>query len=180
MAVTPAWFIPAVGNIVLPLGGVPLGFQEVSWVVYWIGLLWWLVLFPVVFYRIVFGDPLPAPATPSLAIMVAPPAIAYLSYQALTSGAQDAIALFFISATGFIGLLVLSMLGRLRVVPFGYGFWSLTFPAVAACRALLVHFEAIGSAVGVNLISGLAVLATLLVMWIGGRTLMALRAGSLY
>jgi tellurite resistance protein len=169
-----------VGNIVLPVGGVPLGFEAVSWVVYWIGLLWWLVLFPVVFYRLVFGDPLPAPASPSLAIIVAPPAIAYLSYYALTAGAQDAIALFFISATGFIGLLVLSMLGRLRAVPFGYGFWSLTFPAVAACRALFLHFEAIGLAFGVDVISGLAVLVTLLVAWIGGRTLMALRAGNLY
>jgi tellurite resistance protein len=166
-AVTPAWFIPVVGNIVLPLGGVPLGFEAVSWVVYWIGLLWWLVLFPVVFYRLVFGDPLPAPATPSLAIIVAPPAIAYLSYQALTGGVQDDLALFFISATSFIALLVLSLLGRLRAVPFGYGFWSLTFPAVAVC-------------LGVGIISAFAALATLLIAWIGVRTLMALRAGSLY
>ncbi len=179
-AVTPAWFIPVVGNIVLPLGGVPLGFEAVSWVVYWIGLLWWLVLFPVVFYRLVFGDPLPAPATPSLAIMVAPPAIAYLSYHALSAGAQDAIALFFISATGFIGLLVLSMLGRLKAVPFGYGFWSLTFPAVAACRALLLNFEAMGWAFGVGAASALAVLVTLMIIWISARTLMALRAGNLY
>ena len=34
---TPAWFIPIVGNILVPVGGVPLGYVQASWFFFSIG-----------------------------------------------------------------------------------------------------------------------------------------------
>lgn len=39
---TPAWFIPVVGNILIPIGGVPLGYIEISWFFFSVGLILWL------------------------------------------------------------------------------------------------------------------------------------------
>lgn len=50
----PAWFIPVVGNIVAPIGGVMHGMMDVSWFFFSIGLVFWLVLMVIVFYRIIF------------------------------------------------------------------------------------------------------------------------------
>ena len=36
---TPAWFIPAVGNVLVPIVGVPLGYVEISWYFMAVGLL---------------------------------------------------------------------------------------------------------------------------------------------
>jgi len=38
----PAWFIPIVGNILVPVAGAPLGFHEVSWFYFSVGLMMWI------------------------------------------------------------------------------------------------------------------------------------------
>ena len=35
----PAWFIPAVGNVLVPIAGTPLGYQDISWFFFSIGVL---------------------------------------------------------------------------------------------------------------------------------------------
>ena len=51
---TPAWFIPVVGSLIIPIAGVQHGYVEISWFFFSIGLIFWLTLFIVVFYRMIF------------------------------------------------------------------------------------------------------------------------------
>ncbi|CAI9418891.1 hypothetical protein HIDPHFAB_03429 [Nocardioides sp. T2.26MG-1] len=46
--VTPAWFIPVVGMIVVPLAGVSFADDEVSWFFFAVGVTFWLPLLAVV------------------------------------------------------------------------------------------------------------------------------------
>ncbi len=87
----PAWFIPAVGNVLVPLAGVRLGYEAVSWLFFGIGMGFWLVLLPIVFGRLFFAAPLPERMRPLLFILIPPPAIGFLSYVLLT-GTLDAPA----------------------------------------------------------------------------------------
>lgn len=48
----PAWFIPVVGNIIVPLAGVRFAPAEVSWFFFSIGLVFWIVLLAIVMYRL--------------------------------------------------------------------------------------------------------------------------------
>lgn len=73
----PAWFIPIVGNIVVPLAGVPLGQTEVSWF-FFVGVVFWVLLFTLIFYRIVFHHQVPVKFVPTLFIQNAPPAVGFL------------------------------------------------------------------------------------------------------
>jgi tellurite resistance protein len=43
--VNPAWLIPAVGNMLVAIAGVNLGFSELSWFFFSIGIVFWIVLF---------------------------------------------------------------------------------------------------------------------------------------
>jgi tellurite resistance protein len=72
---TPAWFIPAVGNVIVAVAGVPLGHVEVSWFFASVGLIFWVVMLALVMNRLIFHDPLPERLQPTLVILIAPPAV---------------------------------------------------------------------------------------------------------
>ena len=79
--INPAWFIPVVGNIIVPIAGVDHAPAEVSWFFFSFGLIFWIALFTLVLYRLIFHQPpLPERLIPTLFIMMAPPAIGFISY----------------------------------------------------------------------------------------------------
>lgn len=79
--VTPAWFIPVVGMVAAPLAGVTFGPIEVSWFFFSAGLVFWAALLPMVLTRLFIHDqPVPGQLLPTLAVLIAPPAVAFLSY----------------------------------------------------------------------------------------------------
>ncbi|MGV6847896.1 MAG: SLAC1 anion channel family protein [Marinibacterium sp.] len=127
---SPAWFIPAVGNVVVPLAGVPLGHVEVSWYFMAVGLVFWLVLLTLIFNRLVFHDPLPGKLQPTLVILIAPPAVAFLSWTALQGGLDNGGRLL-INIGYFFTLIVFAQAPTLLRLPFALSFWALSFPFAA-------------------------------------------------
>ena len=79
----PAWFIPIVGNLLVPVCGVHFVSAELSWFFFSIGLIFWIVLMTIVLYRIFFHDPIPPRLLPTLFILLAPPAVGFIAYGAL-------------------------------------------------------------------------------------------------
>lgn len=144
---SPAWFIPAVGNVVVPLAGVPLGFVELSWYFFSIGLLFWIVLLTLVFNRLVFHDPMPGRLRPTLVILIAPPAVAFLAWLQLNGGDLEALArvLFYLGL--FFAFLVLTQVRGLLRLPFALSFWALSFPLAAMSVASFRFGDLSGSAV---------------------------------
>lgn len=134
----PAWFIPAVGNVVAPLAGPALGYVEVSWYFMSVGLLFWLVLLALVFNRLIFHDPLPARLQPTLVILIAPPAIGFMAWLRLT-GEVDALARVLINTAWFFSALVALQLPRILRLPFAMSFWALSFPIAAVTIATLTY-----------------------------------------
>ncbi|THF63345.1 SLAC1 anion channel family protein [Pseudothauera rhizosphaerae] len=126
----PAWFIPVVGNILVPIAGVKVAPMDLSWFFFSIGLVFWLVLMTIVLYRLFFHEPLPARLTPTLFILIAPPAVGFISYVALT-GVVDAFArvLYFVAL--FLTLLLASNALRFFRLPFFISAWAYSFPLAA-------------------------------------------------
>ncbi|MHA3885481.1 SLAC1 anion channel family protein [Stutzerimonas degradans] len=168
----PAWFIPVVGNILVPVVGAGFGHADVSWFFFSIGLIFWLVLLTIVLYRLFFHEPLPARLTPTLFILLAPPSVGFLAYLALTDS-LDAFARILYFTALFLGLLLASNAARFYRVPFFISAWAYSFPLAAltlatfemAARTGLVFYGRLGWALLVLLSSVVAVLA--------GKTLMA-------
>lgn len=129
--ISPAWFIPAVGNIVAPIAGVPLGFVETSWVFFSAGLVFWIVLLVLVMNRLIFHEPLPGRMVPTLAILIAPPAVAFLSWLQLNGGALDPAARLFYGTAIVFTALALTQVAKLRGQSFALSWWALSFPVAA-------------------------------------------------
>lgn len=176
---TPAWFVPAVGNVIAPIAGAPLGFVEISWFFLSIGLLFWIVLLAMVVNRLVFHDPLPERLQPTLVIMIAPPAVACLGWVALNpqGGVMDRI---FMNVALFFLAVVLVQVPRLMRLEFSLSFWALSFPLAGLTTATLGYGAKMDSAFHTGL--GLCLLVALVVVMIGlvVRTAYALMRGTAF
>lgn len=134
----PAWFIPIVGNIIVPILGVRIGQTDVSWFFFSVGIALWLPMLAIVLNRVIFHDDLPPRLVPTLFILVPPPAIGYLAYTGLVGGG-DAFSTILINLALFITLILLVMAPRFARLPFAVSWWAFTFPLDAAALAMLEH-----------------------------------------
>lgn len=171
---SPAWFIPAVGNVIAPLAGVPLGHAEASWYFFSVGMIFWLVLLTLVFNRLIFHDPLPARLRPTLVILVAPPAVAFLAWLQLTGGEVDATARVLLNIGYFFTALVAIQVPALLRLPFALSFWALSFPLAAIATASFRFAALTGS--GLHRALGLVLLALLVaaIAYLVARTIRAM------
>lgn len=176
-SLNPAWFIPAVGNILIPVASVPAGYLITGWFFFSVGLFYWIILGTIVFYRLVIGDALEKPMRPTLAILMAPPAVAFLAWLQLGSGLGGVgMVLYFIALLNFL-LLIPQVPGFLKL-PFFPSWWAYTFP-LAAFTVATFRFADASGAVGDPILIGLAMLATVVIATVAARTLLAVKRGEL-
>ena len=127
---TPAWFIPAVGNVIVPVAGARMGYIELSWLFFSGGMIFWLVLLTLVMNRLIFHDPILPRLFPTMVILIAPPAVAFLAYVAM-NGVVDGFARVLLNAGYIFAALVLAQVPRLVRLPFAISWWALSFPVAA-------------------------------------------------
>jgi len=173
---TPAWFIPAVGNVIVPLAGARLGYIEISWLFFSGGLIFWVVLLTLVMNRLMFHDPMPSKMVPTLMILVAPPAVAFSAWLRL-EGEVGAFGHFLLSAAYVFALLVSTQAAKLRKLPFALSWWALSFPVAALAIASFGYAHMASSQAHQWIGAGLLALLILVVALLIARTAMAIRAG---
>lgn len=142
----PAWFIPVVGNILIPIGGVEMAPAEISWFFFSVGLVFWIVLFTIIFYRLVFHPPMPGKLLPTIAIFLAPPAVGFLAYVALNGGLDHFARILYYTAL-FITMLLLVQTSRLARLQFTLSMWAYSFPLAAMTIASIKMMELTGARV---------------------------------
>ena len=138
--ISPAWFIPAVGNILVPLAGVENASMELNWFFFSIGLLFWILLFTIIMYRMIFHHPMPENLLPTLFIMIAPPAVGCISYLHLVPDLDNFARFLYYSAL-FLTLLLLVQTPRFARLPFSLSWWAYSFPLAAMTVASLMMYE---------------------------------------
>ncbi|MGB9632372.1 MAG: SLAC1 anion channel family protein [Chloroflexaceae bacterium] len=139
----PAWFIPVVGNIIVPIAGIDHAPAEVSWFFFSIGLIFWIVLLTIALYRIIFYPPLPERLKPTLFILIPPPAIGFVAYLRLmehdVSGfVLDGFARVLYYFALFIFLLLLVQARQFVKIPFYLSWWAYSFPMAAITIATIL------------------------------------------
>ena len=132
----PAWFIPVVGNIIVPVLGVQVAPAEISWFFFSIGLVFWIILFAVVMYRLFFHAPLALRLTPTLFILLAPPSVGFIAYSNLT-GSLDPFGRVLYYTALFLAMLLATNALRFFKVPFFVSAWAYSFPLAALTIATL-------------------------------------------
>lgn len=171
----PSWFIPIVGNIIVPIVGVHHVPTDISWFFFAIGITFWLILKPVLFYRLIFHAALPEKLMPTLFIFIAPPAVGFIAYIALTHGQIDAFGrvLYFLGL--FFGLFLLFSVNKFRGLKFALSWWAYTFPIAALSLSSFVMARVSGQAVynGIGIVAMLFLAA--LVVWFFFKTIKAVK-----
>ncbi|MFW7414340.1 SLAC1 anion channel family protein [Demequina sp. SO4-18] len=139
--VHPAWFIPVVGNLVVPLAGVEHAPVDISWFFFGVGILYWLGLLPIVLTRLFVHGVIPPRLAPTLAIMVAPPAVAAIAWVRLGGEWSDPLGRILLAVTLFNMITLAVHAGALRAAPFALPAWAYTFPLAAAAVAFISAFH---------------------------------------
>ena len=170
---TPAWFIPVVGNILVPIAGVEHGFIELSWFFFSIGLVYWIILKTLILNRMLFHDPLPEKMLPTLFILIAPPAVGFISYIKLNGELDNFARILYYSAI-FLVLLLLSQLPRFTRINFYMSWWAYSFPLAASAIATQLIYSLTGDVFFYYLAFALLALATTVILLLLARTAVAI------
>jgi len=176
----PGYFLPTVaGGLIGATVAAQVHLHAIAEASFGIGILCWLLLGSTILNRLFFRPALPAALVPTLAIELAPAAVAGAAYFMLTGGATNVVA----RALG--GYVVLMALVQLRLFPvyarlrFTPGFWAFTFSYAAACTDALLWISR-ERPPGATLYSAVIVLLiTAFIAAIAARTVMAAARGQL-
>lgn len=176
----PAWFIPVVGNIVAPLGAVLYVNVEIAWFFFSIGLVFWLVLQAIVMYRLFFHPPMMQILEPTLFILIAPPAMGFLSYMALTEYAEvnDFARILFYTAL-FFSFMLATQVPRFIKIPFAVSWWAYTFPLSAITNASFIMYQELGYQVFAFLAAFFLAVLSALILHLTMKTLLAAKRGKI-
>ncbi len=174
----PAWFIPVVGNILIPISGVDFAPVIFSYFYFAVGFFFWIVLFTLFLYRAVFHDQLPEKFIPTFFILLAPPAIGFVSYIRITSS-WDSFAIFLIMIAYFFLALLATMYKSFTKLKYFMSWWAFTFPLTAVTVASTVAYQVTHYA-GFMIISWVMIFITLTAVFIVARqTLLHIAKGEI-
>lgn len=169
----PTWFIPVVGNILVPVAGVSFAPPEVNWFFFAIGLVFWLMLFTIFLNRLIFHEPVSEKRLPTMFILIAPPAVGFIAYVRLT-GEIDPFARILYSLAVFLFLLLVTQFSLFWRIRFYLSWWAYSFPLAALTIATLVYQEHGGPIWFKTMAAALLLLVTIVVIGLVLRTLLAM------
>jgi tellurite resistance protein len=174
-AVTPALFIPIVGNVLVPLAGVPLGATEWAVAQFGVGVLFWPLVMGLLIVRIVQQGMWAERLLPAAFILVAPPAVVGLALLQLGAPVLWGWACWGMAL--FAALWCVGLVKRMLALPFGLPHWAVSFP-LAALAALSLRLADGSPAMRAFALLVLA-LASLVIGALVLATVRGLRDGSL-
>ena len=135
----PAWFIPIVGNLIVPVGGVGYFSNSVLMFYFSIGIFFWMIMLSIILNRIIFHKQFAQKFMPTLFILIAPPSIGLVAYIKMTN-TLDMFAMILFNLGLFFTFLLLFMYKNFLKIQFFISWWAFTFPlATIALATMLVY-----------------------------------------
>lgn len=136
----PAWFIPIVGNVLVPVAAG--GYLDNNFLMYYfsIGIFFWIVLTAVLVNRIIFHHQLAQKFLPTLFIFIAPPALSFIAYIKMY-GTFDIFASFLYNLGLFFTFLLFFMYRSFIKLEFFISWWAFTFPLAAITIASILAYK---------------------------------------
>ncbi len=157
----PAWLIPVVGNVIVPLSGVGYVSNALLFYFLTIGIFFWVILLAILLNRIIFHHQLVQKFVPTLFILLAPPAAGMISYVKIFGFDLMAQSLYNIAL--FFSFLLLFMAKNFVNIKFFISWWAFTFPVAAMSIASLLAFHKSGESF-YEIVSHISVAVTTIVV----------------
>jgi tellurite resistance protein len=176
---SPAWFIPIIGNILVPIPAAQLGFTELAYFFFGIGILFWLPLLGITLNRSFFFPAMPEKLRPTLFILIAPPAVGFLSWLQMHGGKLDDFGVILYFFALFTTLMIISQAKAFWRLEFGMPFWAFTFPLAAVTIASFTFYSVIPQPHYLVIAVSLYLVTAGVVVWVSSLTLRSAIAGKL-
>jgi tellurite resistance protein len=174
-----AWFIPIVGNILVPVAGVPFGYVEISWFFFSIGILFWIVLLSILMNRFFFHNPVPSKLLPTLFILIAPPAVGFIAWMRLHHGVLDDPGRILYYVALFTTMLLFFQWKQFAKVKFALPWWAYSFPTASITIASTLMLEKVGGTFFAVLVPALLAFLSLMVLVLVINTFRAIAKGEI-
>jgi len=139
----PAWFIPILGNVLVPISATHFNYMEISWFFFSIGFWFWIIIMVLFFNRIIFHGQMADRFIPTLFILISPPFIAFIAYTKLV-GEVDIFGknLYFFGL--FLFMILISQWKVFSKVRFYLSSWAYTFPIASLGIATILMYHGTG------------------------------------
>lgn len=170
----PAWFIPAVGNIIVPISGVLHAPTLISWFFFSVGCVFWIVLLAIFFNRIIFHNPLPEKLIPTLFILIAPPAVGMIAHVQLT-GTVGEFDIILYNIALFFAFLLFAQIRYFFNIRFFLSWWAYSFPIAALSIASAVLFHQTNIAGFASIAKGVLIVLAMIIFILITQTILAIR-----
>ncbi|WP_419764860.1 MAG: SLAC1 anion channel family protein [Arcobacter sp.] len=136
----PAWFIPIVGNLMVPVGGVGFLSNNILMYFFSIGIFFWIIMFAIILNRIIFHDQFAQKFMPTLFILIAPPTVGLLAYYKMSHN-FDTFSMVLFNLGLFFTLLLFFMYKNFLKIKFFISWWAFTFPLASMALATLLVYS---------------------------------------
>jgi tellurite resistance protein len=172
------YFLPTVaGGLVVGVTASQLGLRSLAIGALIAGVFFWLILFAMLIARLALRPALPGPLVPTMAIMLAPPAVAGAAWFGINGGRIDPIEDGLAALTVIMVLLQVALLPLYRRLSFSLGFWSFTFPVAYAAAYALAWLNLLRPAAWQTIAIAIIAGVTVLIAAIGYRSIALAVAG---
>ncbi|WP_309615144.1 hypothetical protein, partial [Salinibacterium sp.] len=142
------YFLPTVAaGLIASTTAAEVGLTSLAIGAFAVGILFWVMIYAVLIARFATRAALPAALTPTLAIIVAPPAVAGSAWFAIGGEKLGSLEYALAAVTVLMVVLQLFLLPRYLKLPFSLGFWSFTF-SFAAVGAYMIEWLTLSHPVG--------------------------------
>jgi len=177
----PAWVLPVVGTLDVPIVGSSFdhaGAREVCILFFGVGIIFAIILLPIIISRLLFQPQLPVLLQPTLMILTGPFALAFSGYIALNYKQDFISAVFFYFNIFLFCILSSKILYIPRSCPFRATWWAVSFPLVAITLSSFHYFEAHNDIVHYTLAAIFLALSTLVISYLFFQTIYRITTNS--
>ncbi len=132
----PSWFVPPIGIIVAAVSFPGDQYQWLANATLNFGMCCYLVMLPVMLYRLIFCAPIADAAKPTIAIMAAPASLSLAGYLTVSNQPSLIIVALLLSIAVLMTSVIYLAFFHLLRLPFSPGYAAFTFPMVIGATAL--------------------------------------------
>ena len=137
----PAWFIPILGNVLVPISASHFGYTEISLFFFSIGFGFWIIVMTLFFNRIIFFGQLAERFIPTLFILISPPFIAFIAWTKI-NGEIDIFGKSLYYFGLFLFMILVVEIKKFLKVKFFLSSWAYTFPiASMTIGTILMYYR---------------------------------------
>lgn len=134
--VFPSYFVVYVGIVVGSVTAPAYNMLKLGQIIFWFGFISYMILLPIVIYRVFFIKEIKEPALPTITIFAAPASLCLAGYMSSFTEKNMSIVIFLTVLSLFMTLSVLLYMPKMLRIKFYPSYAAFTFPFAISAIAL--------------------------------------------